>query len=75
MSRTDVGLYNYSPHPTPHTLRHSFASETAREGHPMNLIQSALGHSSLAVTSRYLAHLQPEEVIQAMQKRKWQLSP
>jgi site-specific recombinase XerD len=58
---------------TPHTLRHSFAAEMAREGHPVNLIQAALGHASLAITSRYLAHLQPEEVIQAMRARSWTL--
>jgi site-specific recombinase XerD len=59
---------------TPHTLRHSFAAEMAREGHAVNLIQAALGHSSLAVTGRYLDHLQPREVIETMRGRDWRLS-
>lgn len=55
----------------PHALRHSFAAEMAREGKPMNLIQQALGHSSLGTTSRYLAHINPQDVIDAMQAREW----
>ncbi|GAF75620.1 unnamed protein product [marine sediment metagenome] len=57
----------------PHALRHSFAAEMAREGKPMNLIQQALGHSSLGTTSRYLMHINPQEVIDAMQAREWDL--
>lgn len=52
-----------------HGLRHSHAAELASEGHAMNLIQSQLGHSSLATTSRYLAHIQPQQLIDAMQSR------
>jgi integrase len=33
------------------------------------VIQAQLGHSSLATTSRYLAHIAPRELIEAMQKR------
>ena len=55
----------------PHALRHSFAAEMAREGKPMNLIQQALGHSSLGTTSRYLAHINPQEVVDAMRSRDW----
>jgi hypothetical protein len=57
----------------PHALRHSFAAEMAREGKPMNLIQQALGHSSLGTTSRYLAHINPQEVVDAMRGREWGL--
>lgn len=53
----------------PHGLRHSHAAELASEGHAMNLIQSQLGHSSLATTSRYLAHIQPQQLIDAMRDR------
>ena len=53
----------------PHAFRHSFAAEMAREGQPMNLIQQALGHSSLGTTSRYLAHINPQEVVDAMRQR------
>jgi site-specific recombinase XerD len=55
----------------PHAFRHSFAAEMAREGMPMNLIQQALGHSSLGTTSRYLAHINPTEVVDAMRGREW----
>jgi integrase/recombinase XerD len=41
---------------TPHTFRHTFAATAARQI-PVHYVQSALGHSSLAVTSRYVAHL------------------
>ena len=42
-----------------HGLRHSFASSLALEGVPMPIIQAALGHSSLATTRRYHAHIAP----------------
>ena len=32
-----------------------------------------LGHSSLATTSRYLAHIAPAELVKAMQARTWTL--
>jgi integrase len=32
----------------------------------MNAIQAQLGHSSLATTSRYLAHIAPAELVKAM---------
>lgn len=37
----------------------------------MNLIQQALGHTSLGTTSRYLAHINPQEVVDAMRSREW----
>jgi len=55
----------------PHALRHTFAAELAREGKPMNLIQTALGHSSLATTSLYLAHVAPVELVNALRTRLW----
>ena len=54
-----------------HGLRHTHAAELAREGIPMNLIQLQLGHSSLATTDRYIRHIEPQEVIETMQRRKW----
>jgi integrase len=54
-----------------HALRHTFAVELAREGVPMPLIQQLLGHSSLAVTSVYLASLSPEEALDAVRNREW----
>ena len=53
----------------PHGLRHTHAAELAFEGVPMNAIQAQLGHSSLATTSRYLAHIAPAELVKAMQAR------
>ncbi len=53
----------------PHGLRHTFAAEIAREGTPMNEVQATLGHASLAVTSAYLAHIQPQEIMDRMKAR------
>ncbi len=55
----------------PHGLRHSAAAEMAQEGVPINVIQRALGHSNAATTSRYLDHLAPQQVIDAMRDRTW----
>ena len=41
---------------TPHSWRHTFAATAARQI-PTHYLQDALGHSSLATTSRYVAHL------------------
>lgn len=55
----------------PHMLRHTRAAELAAEGVPVNVIQAALGHSSLATTSTYLAHIAPEQVYEAMRAGGW----
>jgi len=57
----------------PHGLRHAYAAGLAREGTAMNIIRDALGHSSLAVTDRYLRDVAPVHVIQTMQAREWAL--
>ena len=54
-----------------HGLRHSGAFELANEGHPIHVIQQQLGHSSLATTDRYIRHLNPRQVVETMQRRKW----
>ena len=41
------------------------------EAVPMPVIRDQLGHSSLAVTDRYLRNVAPAEVIAAMQRRQW----
>jgi site-specific recombinase XerD len=56
-----------------HGLRHTHAAELALEGKPMNLIQAQLGHASLATTNRYLAHIAPAQLIEAMRARTWSL--
>jgi integrase len=55
----------------PHGLRHTHAAELATEGIPMTLIQKQLGHASLAVTSRYLDHIAPTQLIETMKARTW----
>lgn len=39
---------------TPHDLRHTFGRWLALQGVPVTVIQSAMGHASLAMTQRYL---------------------
>lgn len=56
-----------------HGLRHTMAFELAGKGVPLHVIQSQLGHSSLATTDRYIRHLNPVAVVQAMKGREWKL--
>ena len=46
------------PHVSPHWLRHSHASHATDNGCPLHVLRDTLGHSSLAVTSRYI-HARP----------------
>lgn len=57
----------------PHGLRHTMAYELMMEGVPMPIIQQQLGHASLATTERYLRHIAPKDVIEAMTDRSWRL--
>jgi len=41
------------------------------EGTPMPVVQAQLGHASLATTDRYVRHLAPAQVVEAMQRRSW----
>jgi site-specific recombinase XerD len=41
----------------PHGLRHTYAVELEAAGTPVTVISKLLGHSSVAVTARYLDHL------------------
>jgi site-specific recombinase XerD len=54
-----------------HGLRHTYAAELAREGAAINVIRDALGHTSLAVTDRYLRDVAPMHVIDTMRARRW----
>lgn len=56
-----------------HGLRHTGAAELANEGAPIHVISAQLGHSNVATTSRYIAHLQPQVVVDAMKARTWNL--
>jgi integrase len=55
----------------PHGLRHTHAAELVREGVPINVIGDQLGHSSLAVTDRYLRDVAPADVIALGKSRTW----
>jgi site-specific recombinase XerD len=55
-----------------HGLRHTYAAELAREQTPINVIRDALGHSTLAVTDRYLRDVAPIHVIDTMRARRWE---
>ncbi|MEN6458228.1 MAG: site-specific integrase [Thermoguttaceae bacterium] len=57
----------------PHGLRHTHAFELANEGTPLHVIQCQLGHSSVATTDRYIRHLNPTAVVEAIRSREWTL--
>lgn len=42
---------------TPHSLRHSFATDLLRSGVPIHIVSQMLGHRSVEVTSRVYAHV------------------
>jgi site-specific recombinase XerD len=56
---------------TPHQLRHTCAVELVNEGVPVNVISAWLGHASSGVTSRYLDHIQPTQVVEVAKRRIW----
>ena len=49
-----------NPHTSAHWLRHAHACHSLNNGAGIELLMKSLGHSSLAVTSRYL-HVKPSE--------------
>ena len=53
--------------PTPHTLRHTFATHLMTSGAQIRTIQSLLGHSSIAATEKY-THLSIEELKKTFKK-------
>ena len=51
----------------PHGLRHTFADELRATGMDVVTISKLLGHSSIAVTSRYLDHLTNDRAVAALE--------
>jgi integrase/predicted ArsR family transcriptional regulator len=54
-----------------HGLRHTHASELANETVPLHVIQQQLGHQDLAMTSRYIDSLAPQQLLRAIAAREW----
>jgi site-specific recombinase XerD len=50
----------------PHGLRHTYANELREAGADIVVISKALGHSSIAVTARYLDHLTNSQAVDAV---------
>lgn len=50
----------------PHGLRHTYANELREAGADVVVISKALGHSSIAVTARYLDHLTNGQAVDAV---------
>jgi site-specific recombinase XerD len=54
-----------------HALRHAYAIELEREGATVSTIRDLLGHSSAAVTDRYLRRLGAGEAVEFARQRDW----
>jgi integrase len=54
-----------------HGLRHTHAAQLRAEGVDIGIISRQLGHTSITTTARYLDHLAPTAVIEAMRRRSW----
>jgi site-specific recombinase XerD len=47
----------------PHAFRHAFAVDMHKAGKPIEHLRRLLGHANLAVTTHYLARIDPEEAL------------
>jgi len=54
-----------------HGLRHTHAAQLRVEGVDIGIISRQLGHVSITTTVRYLDHIAPRAVIEAMRRRRW----
>lgn len=55
-------------HITPHTFRHTFATRGLEAGIPLKVMQTILGHSSLAMTADLYSHVLPDTKADEMKK-------
>ena len=55
----------------PHWWRHSAATRWLRDGVPIEVVSTLLGHSSVAVTSSVYGHLTAEDARAALEKAGW----
>lgn len=54
-----------------HGLRHTHAAQLREEGVDIGLISKQLGHRSIETTARYLDHIAPLAVVEAIGRRQW----
>ena len=54
-----------------HGLRHTHAAELREEGVDIGVISKQLGHSDISTTARYLDHIAPWAVVEAVSARCW----
>jgi len=54
-----------------HGFRHTLAAELREENEDIGIISKQLGHSNIGTTARYLDHVAPTKVIEAVSSRKW----
>lgn len=57
-----------------HGFRHTFAAQMLAEGADIGTISKQLGHASIATTARYLDHISPQQVVNWVSGRKWEMS-
>ena len=54
-----------------HGLRQTHAAQLRAEGVDIAIISRQLGHASITTTARYLDHIAPRAVIEAIRSRVW----
>lgn len=54
-----------------HGFRHTHAAQLREEGVDIGIISKQLGHASILTTVRYLDHIAPTSVIEAIKRRVW----
>jgi site-specific recombinase XerD len=54
-----------------HGLRHTHAAELREEGVDIGVISKQLGHADISTTARYLDHIAPWAVVEAISARTW----